>query len=154
VAFGVWVSGPWRSELDRAIGPVMAWLIPVTLAYVPGLVIGFLMFTLLVTRYREPRFEPQNGQWDGGHWPAVTILVAAWNEEEAIVATLERIAALSYEGPIEILLVDNNSTDRTAELAAEAAARLELRYRRVFEVEPGSIGPSTRLSNASRRRWW
>lgn len=52
VAFGVWASGPWRDQLADAIGPVMAWVIPVFLAYVPGLVIGFMMFTLLITRYR------------------------------------------------------------------------------------------------------
>jgi biofilm PGA synthesis N-glycosyltransferase PgaC len=67
----------------------------------------------------------------------VTILIAAWNEEAAIVATIERIASLSYEGQIETVLADNNSTDRTAELAAEAANRLGLDYRRVLEVEPG-----------------
>ena len=49
VAFGVWVSGPWRDELEQAIGPVMAWVIPVMLAYIPGVVIGFLIFTLLIT---------------------------------------------------------------------------------------------------------
>lgn len=115
----------------------MAWLIPVMLAYIPGVVIGLLMFTLLVTRYREPAFEAPEAAWDPDRWPAVTILVAAWNEEEAIVPTLECLAELSYEGPIEVVLADNNSTDRTAQLAGEAAARLGLRYRRVFEVEPG-----------------
>ena len=137
VAFGVWVSGPWRDELDHAIGPVMSWVIPIMLAYVPGIVIGFLMFTLLVSRYREPAFEPPKGTWVAGRWPSVTILIAAWNEEKAIVPTLERIAALSYAGPIDVVLADNNSTDRTAELAAEAAKRLGLCYRRVFEVEQG-----------------
>ena len=115
----------------------MAWVIPAMLAYIPGLVIGFMVFTLLISRYREPAFEPPLGTWPAGDWPPVTILIAAWNEEGSIVPTLERIADLSYEGPIEVVLADNNSTDRTAELAAAAAKRLELDYRRVFEVEPG-----------------
>ena len=67
----------------------------------------------------------------------MTIVIAAWNEEEAIVPTLERIARLTYRGPIEVVLADNNSTDHTAELAGAAAMRLALRYRRVFEPEPG-----------------
>ena len=35
VAFSVWVSEPWRGELEAAIGPVMGWVIPLFLAYTP-----------------------------------------------------------------------------------------------------------------------
>jgi biofilm PGA synthesis N-glycosyltransferase PgaC len=72
-----------------------------------------------------------------GEWPPVTIVIAAWNEEDAIVPTLKRIAELAYRGPIEVVLADNNSVDRTAELAEAAAEDLGLDYRRVFEAEPG-----------------
>ena len=75
----------------------MGWVIPLFLAYIPGLVIGFMIFTLLITRYQELPLEPPRGEWPEGEWPSVTILVAAWNESEAIVRTLERIAELSYE---------------------------------------------------------
>jgi len=94
VAFAVWASAPWRAELRDAIGPVMAWVIPIFLAYVPAVLIGFMVFTLLISRYREPPFEPPLGTWPDGEWPPVTILIAAWNEEGAIVPTLERIADL------------------------------------------------------------
>ncbi|HEY7197543.1 MAG TPA: glycosyltransferase [Gaiellaceae bacterium] len=137
VGFGVWVSGTWRGELEDAIGPVMAWVIPILLAYVPGVVIGFLMATLLVTRYREPDLAPPGGTWPEGEWPPVTVVVAAWNEEDAIGRTFGRIAELSYDGPIEVVLADNHSTDRTAERAADAANRHELRYRRVYEPSAG-----------------
>ena len=33
--------------LREAIGPVMAWVIPICLAYVPGVLIGFMVFTLI-----------------------------------------------------------------------------------------------------------
>ncbi len=66
-------------------------------------------------------------------------MIAALNEEDAITPTLERIADLTYPGPIEVVLADNNSTDRTAELAEQAAQRLGLRYRRVFEKEVGKF---------------
>jgi biofilm PGA synthesis N-glycosyltransferase PgaC len=104
-----------------------------TLAYVPGFVIGFLVFTLLLTRYREPVLERTDG------WPDVTIVIAAWNEQEAIVPTVEHIAALTYPGSIEVVLADNNSTDRTSERAGSAAERLGLRYRRVWEERPGKF---------------
>ena len=120
-----------------AIGPIAAWLIPTLLAYVPALVIGFLAFTLFLSPYRFPVLRPPKGGWPEGEWPPVTIVIAAWNEEDVIASTLERIEALSYPGSIEVVLADNNSTDRTAYIAERAALRHGLHYRRVFEPELG-----------------
>ena len=54
LVFAVSVSHVWRDELEVAIGPVMAWVIPILMAYIPGLVIGFMCFTLILSRYRPP----------------------------------------------------------------------------------------------------
>jgi poly-beta-1,6-N-acetyl-D-glucosamine synthase len=137
VAFSIIVSRPWRAELESALGPVMGWLIPLLLAYIPGLLIGFMFITLLTVRYRPPKLEPPAGPWPKGRWPAVTVVVAAWNEEASIVRTLEAIGESTYEGQLDVILADNNSTDRTAELAQAAAERLGLSYRRIFEPKPG-----------------
>ena len=67
----------------------------------------------------------------------MTIVVAAWNESDAIVRTLEDIAELSYPGRVEVVVADNNSTDDTALLADAAGERLGLDYRRVFEAKQG-----------------
>ena len=40
----------------------MAWVIPMMLAYIPGLVIGFLVSTLLTLRYRVPSLEAPPGR--------------------------------------------------------------------------------------------
>jgi biofilm PGA synthesis N-glycosyltransferase PgaC len=137
VGFSIWVSRIWRGELEDAIGPVMAWVIPTFLAYIPGLVIWFMIFTLLITRYQELPLEPPKGDWPDGEWPPVTILVAAWNESEAIVRTLDQIGELSYPGPLAVVVADNNSTDDTPLLADAAGARLPFGYRRVFEAKQG-----------------
>jgi biofilm PGA synthesis N-glycosyltransferase PgaC len=137
VAFAIWVSEPWRLELEEAIGPISAWVIPVFLAYVPAVVIGFLCFTLLLTRYRPPRLVAPHGPWPTGEWPPVTVIVAAFNEELTIEDTLGHIAASEYRGPITVVLADNNSTDRTAEVGDAAAHRLGLDYRRSFEPIAG-----------------
>jgi biofilm PGA synthesis N-glycosyltransferase PgaC len=137
VGFAVIVSAPWRSDLAAAIGPVMAWVIPILLAYVPGLVIGFMIFTLLTVRHRPLDPDPPPGPWPQDTWPPVTVVVAAWNEEASIAATLEAIAGATYPGPLEVVLADNNSTDRTAERAEAVASRLRLSYRRVLEPAPG-----------------
>jgi biofilm PGA synthesis N-glycosyltransferase PgaC len=137
VAFSVWVSQPWRDDLEAALGPVMAWIIPLFLAYIPGLVIGFMIFTLLITRYRAPPLEPPAGDWPEGEWPPVTIVIAAWNESDVIVRTLERLADLTYEGKVEVVVADNSSTDDTGALADAAGERLGLDYRRVLEEKQG-----------------
>ncbi len=137
VGFSIWVSDPWRDELAAAIGPVMAWVIPIFLAYIPGLVIWFMISTLLITRYQELPLVPPRGDWPEGEWPSVTILVAAWNESEAIVRTLEQLSELTYPGRVEVVVADNNSTDDTARLADATGASLGLQYRRVFEEMQG-----------------
>jgi biofilm PGA synthesis N-glycosyltransferase PgaC len=137
VAFAVVVSAPWRSDLRDAIGPIAAWGIPILLAYIPGTLIGFLFFTLVFTRYRAPALDAPPGPWPAGEWAPVTVIVAAYNEQDGIVTTLEHVAASDYAGPLQVILADNNSTDRTAELAAAAAQRLELDYRCVFEPIAG-----------------
>jgi biofilm PGA synthesis N-glycosyltransferase PgaC len=98
--------------------------------------------TLIVSPYHGLERDPPPGPWSDGEWPAVTVVVAAWNEEQAIEATLERLAATTY---LAVVLADNNSTDRTAELAEAAAARLRLDYRRVFEGEPGKFHALNRV---------
>ena len=66
VGFAVWASGPWRGELEAALGPVMGWVIPILLAYIPALVIGFMLFTLLVNPYRELELVAPAGPWPAG----------------------------------------------------------------------------------------
>jgi biofilm PGA synthesis N-glycosyltransferase PgaC len=115
----------------------MAWVIPGMLAYIPGIFIGFLIFTLLTVRYRVPSLDPPAGPWPDGEWPALTVIVAAWNEERAIAPTLNSIARQAYRGRVEVVLADNNSTDRTATVAEQTARGHGLDYRRVFEPNPG-----------------
>jgi biofilm PGA synthesis N-glycosyltransferase PgaC len=69
----------------------------------------------------------------------VTVVVAAYNEEESISRTLDHLAVTTYPGRLEVVLADNNSADRTAELAQQAAERHRLDYRRVFEPEAGKF---------------
>lgn len=63
--------------------------------------------------------------------PAFSIVIPAYNEEDYLPRTLtsvqEAMAALSESG--ELIVVDNNSTDSTAEVARQAGAQV------VFEPE-------------------
>ena len=79
----------------------------------------------------------------------MTVVIAAWNEEAAIVPTLERIAGLTYRGALEVVLADNNSTDRTAELAEAARGGSASTIGASSSPSRESIARSTRCS---RRR--
>jgi cellulose synthase/poly-beta-1,6-N-acetylglucosamine synthase-like glycosyltransferase len=59
--------------------------------------------------------------------PSVSILMPAYNEEEWIAEAIHHadVAAGKYPGPVEIIVGNDGSTDRTSELARGAIARLQ-----------------------------
>jgi len=48
-----------------------------------------------------------------GDQPLVTILIAAWNEEINILRCISSLSKTIFDHPIEIIVVNNNSKDRT-----------------------------------------
>lgn len=114
--FSVWVSARWLDELGAVTQPLFALVAITFIAYVPGFMNAFLVASLLLDR-RPPRM-PQIA------YPGVTILIAAYQEEDAIAETLESIAGEDYPGPVEVLVLSDGSTDGTAAAARAAAERL------------------------------
>lgn len=55
-------------------------------------------------------------------YPPITILTAAYNEEATIIETLKGIAQQCYSGPLEVIVINDGSTDATAALL-DAAQR-------------------------------
>ena len=53
---------------------------------------------------------------------AVSVIIPALNEEDPIAGVVREVAAANV--PVEIIVVDNDSTDRTAQRAREAGARV------------------------------
>lgn len=56
--------------------------------------------------------------------PFLTIVIPAWNEEKRLPVTLPRVLEVSrsWDFGVEVLVVDNASTDRTSEIVREIAA--------------------------------
>jgi glycosyltransferase involved in cell wall biosynthesis len=48
--------------------------------------------------------------------PAVSVVICAWNEEVNILKTIASLSKTKADYPIEIIVVNNNSTDRTQEI--------------------------------------
>ncbi len=54
-------------------------------------------------------------------WPPVTAVVPARDEADVIAATIGSLIAQDYPGPFKVILVDDSSSDGTAEAARRAA---------------------------------
>jgi biofilm PGA synthesis N-glycosyltransferase PgaC len=116
-AFALLVSGswfaltalialPWIAELSTRIGAPLALLGIGGIALVPGFMNAFLIASLMLDR-RPPRSKPSR-------YPAVSILIAAYNEEASIADTLRSINNQDYPGVFEVFVIDDGSQDRTA----------------------------------------
>ena len=125
-ALSVWLSLRWLDDLSALVGFPLALFIIAFIAYVPGFMNAFLLFTVLLDK-RPPRMVP-------AHYPGVSVLVACYNEADDIGDTLRSLAAQRYPGEFEVLILDDGSTDDTAAAARRAIAELEPMTQRRMHV--------------------
>jgi len=69
----------------------------------------------------------------------LTVIIVTYNRCQSLARTLESVAASSLPASIEweVLVVDNNSTDQTRQVAEEFDARYAGRFRYLREPNPG-----------------
>lgn len=72
--------------------------------------------------------------------PAITIVVPARNEAEGIRQSLASLLRQDYRGQFTILLIDDNSTDGTAAIAASLSSRERLSILAGTPLPPGWSG--------------
>jgi biofilm PGA synthesis N-glycosyltransferase PgaC len=113
VVLCTWLAIPWIHALSALTGLAAAIVIVAGIALIPGFANAFVVAGLLLDR--RPRFEPPK------ELPPVTILIAAFNETRHIGHTLRAVYSQTYAAPVEIIVIDDGSTDNTAELAREVA---------------------------------
>lgn len=116
VSFSLWLGWPWFQQLAADFGWGVAAFVLLGVALVPGMANAFVISGLMLDarpRYREP-----------ARFPPLTLLIAAYNEEDCIRDTLESLARQRYEGELQIMVIDDGSTDRTREKVREAMASL------------------------------
>ncbi|MBK5911684.1 hypothetical protein CCR85_09315 [Rhodothalassium salexigens] len=65
--------------------------------------------------------RPPDSPADAG-WPTVTAVVPARDEAPTIAACVQALAAQDYPGRLRVIVVDDQSSDNTAAIAAEAGA--------------------------------
>lgn len=110
--FSIWLAIPWLRDTSHLLGLVPAIILVTLLAFIPGALVAFLVASLLLDK--QPRLTVHSPR------VPVTVLIAARNESGAIGETIQYLAAQDYEGPLRVVLVDNGSSDDTADLARTA----------------------------------
>lgn len=104
-ALSVFLARPWMRDLAALTGPIFALWSLTFIAFVPGFMNAFLATSLLLDKRPARRASLV--------YPGVSLLIAAYNEEAGITATLESIARLTYRGKIEALILNDGSSDGT-----------------------------------------
>ena len=80
--------------------------------------------------------------------PAVSVIVPARNEEASIGACIQSLVA-QHEAPLEIIVVDDQSTDRTREIAS-SFPRDRVQVIAAGEVPPGWTGKNNAVTAGSK----
>ncbi|MFF4837898.1 bifunctional polysaccharide deacetylase/glycosyltransferase family 2 protein [Streptomyces sp. NPDC001315] len=123
---------------------------------VPALAVGLMvvgiavmsrfgMMLILARRHYRQR-NKRRFSWGPTVTRPVSVVVPAYNEKECIANTLESLARSTH--PIEIIVVDDGSTDGTSEIARSAAESLGMTNVRVIRQE--NAGKPAALNNGVR----
>jgi cellulose synthase/poly-beta-1,6-N-acetylglucosamine synthase-like glycosyltransferase len=98
----------------------------------------------VIDRFRRPHSEAS-----ASYNPRVAVLVPAYNEEAVIVRTIRSVLNSDYKN-LHVIVIDDGSSDRTSEVAAEAYAQ-EIRAGRVQVLTKQNAGKAAALNYALDR---
>ncbi|WP_131795864.1 glycosyltransferase family 2 protein [Fluoribacter gormanii] len=103
-----YLSLPWIKELAQFVGTPTASIIIFLIALLPGFMNAFLIVAFIIDK--RPKLNPTT------NWPDISVLIPAHNEEGQIKQTIQSLLNQDYLGHIEIIVIDNASTDTTLSL--------------------------------------
>ena len=127
MCLSAWLAWPWINELASSISFPVALVLITGIALIPGYLNVQLVTSLLVDHPAPIDFDFT--------YPALTLLVAAYNEECDIAQTLAYALDQEYPGALRLIVIDDGSSDDTVSIA-KGFACLDGRVR-VMEVPHG-----------------
>ncbi len=117
------------TTVERVLGSAVLWsakpyslfkliVIPTISFLAVIMVVRYLLSVVLAIKqeWKERRKAPV---LDSGFTPGVSLIIPAYNEEVGIRDALVSLTQLDYAGDVELVVVDDGSTDRTAEIARQ-----------------------------------
>lgn len=130
--FSIYLSKDWIKDLASVTNLFIALFIITGIAYIPGFINAFLLASILLDK--QPKFKNDDPMDE------VTILIAAYNEENGIYNTLSKIKEQDYKGKINTIVINNNSSDNTVNEVYRAAKELNLKnVKCIDEPNPGKF---------------
>lgn len=117
--------------MSTVTNKIIAIIIISGISYVPGFMNAFLVCSLLLDK--QPKFKNDNPNEE------ITILIAAYNEEVRIFNTLQYIKNQDYAGKINIIVINNNSSDNTISEVDRAKRELNINVIYINEFNPGKF---------------
>ncbi|OMP66369.1 glycosyltransferase [Domibacillus epiphyticus] len=131
MALSIYITLPWLSDLSHILSFPVAFIIIAGIAYIPGYMNAFLVASLSLDR-QQPFVDefPRD---------SITLLIAAHNEESSIKETLSYVKEQDYNGRINVILINNCSTDQTVKRALEAKEEFGLNLAILHEDKPGKF---------------
>lgn len=106
ILFCCFIQYPWLVSLKNIFGIFISVFIILGLSFLPAIMIIFLLTGVVLDKREiyDIRYDLLED---------ITILVAAYNEEESIYDTLKSISKQNYPNKIIVKVIDNNSKDNT-----------------------------------------
>jgi biofilm PGA synthesis N-glycosyltransferase PgaC len=102
------LAQPWLRDLSNAVGYAPAFVIIFFIALLPGFLNAHILSSVLLDRPPALNLDL--------NYPPISLLIAAYNEADNLPETFRGIAGQDYPGAIEIIVVDDGSTDKTVEV--------------------------------------
>jgi len=102
------VARGWIQEFGEIVSYPVSIISIFGIAIIPGFMNAFMVSSLLLD-LRPPRKRRIE------KYPAITLLIAAYNEEDNILSTLEGIDRQNYPGKLTAIVINDGSKDKTAE---------------------------------------
>lgn len=108
VAISWLLAQHWLNDLGGAVGYTPAVIIIFFIALLPGFLNAHILASVLMDRPPPLALDLK--------FPRISLLIAAYNEAENITETFRGIKGQDYPAEIEIIVVDDGSTDDTVEI--------------------------------------
>jgi poly-beta-1,6-N-acetyl-D-glucosamine synthase len=106
----LWLAQPWAHQLSEVVGAPLAWATVLMIALVPGFLNAHILMSVLLD---TPPALPRKIMDHPEAFPPITVLIAAYNEEENLPETVMSLLQQDYPAFVEILVADDGSSDET-----------------------------------------